>query len=450
MPDVPTVRIDRSLRRSLAMFGEDRLGWLDRAAALGPLSGLRFGPATVFVVTDAELARAVLVTDRAWTRPPSQRVPVAVAVGENLFSASERAWARVQPTLAPAFRRRALAAPLAGLGDILAEQVDAIPVGEELDLGAVMARLAFVAAAWVMLGDRLDAERADELLAHQRCVVDWVGERLGALQSAIPIAVGSSAREMRAHRRALEAYVDDAVDRAERAGELPPILAAAAHAAASSGRRGRVPGSREQLLGLLLAGNETTAAALSWLLVQAAAHPATWTRVATEPERVRGFVAETLRLSPPAWGVTRTPTRRPVQLAAAGASVRVRRPARGHDLPARHPAVGAVLARPTAVRSRPPRGARRTRTRCFRSPWDRVGASGSSSRSRSSRCSRGVSPSVATWSSTPWRRTRALPSARGAPFGAGSSSACRPERCRRASGGAPALGRRCWAAFAMT
>ena len=56
MQDVPTVRIDRSLRRSLSAFGDDRLGWLDRAAALGPLAGLRFGPATVFVVTDPELA----------------------------------------------------------------------------------------------------------------------------------------------------------------------------------------------------------------------------------------------------------------------------------------------------------------------------------------------------------------------------------------------------------
>jgi cytochrome P450 len=322
--DVPTVRIDRSLRRSLSAFGEDRLGWLDRAAALGPLSGLRFGPATVFVVTDPELARSVLVTDRAWSRPPSQRVPVALAVGENLFSASDRAWARAQPEIAPAFRRRALAEPLAGLDRILSGHVDAIPVGDDIDLGTAVARLAFVAAAWVVLGDRVDAARADELVAHQAHVVDWVGRRLGALDSAVPVALGRSAADMRAHRRVLEEYVGGAVARVGRREDAPPILAGARRAASSSRQPDRA--LREHLLGLLLAGNETTAAALSWLLVHAAAHPDEWRRLSTEPERVRGFVAETLRLTPPAWGVTRTPTRKPAELAAGGASVRVRRP----------------------------------------------------------------------------------------------------------------------------
>lgn len=324
MDDVPTIRIDRSVRRSLSMFSEDRLGWLDRAAALGPLSALQFGRASVFVVTDVEVARAVLVTDRAWTRPPSQRVPVALAVGENLFSASDRKWAQVQPAIAPAFRRRALAAPLEGLDELLAAQIDSIPTGEDIDLGAAMARLAFIAAAWVMLGDRVDASRADELVEHQRHVVDWVGQRLGALSSAIPVALGESARRMREHRRALEDYVEDAIRRAHRADTAPPILSAVG--AATATRQKGVSAQREQLLGLLLAGNETTAAALCWLLVEGAAEPDEWRRLTAEPDRARGFVDETLRLYPPAWGVTRTPIRRPVAVTDSAVSVRVRRP----------------------------------------------------------------------------------------------------------------------------
>ncbi len=325
MHDAPTILVDRSLRRSLEKFSEDRLGWLDRAVELGPLSGLRFGPATVFVVNDADVARTVLVTDRAWTRPPAQRVPVALAIGENLFSAPDRRWKRVQPTIALAFRRRALEAPLAGLDEVLTEHIEAIPRDEDIDLGAVMARLAFVAAAWVMLGDRLDATKADELVEHQRHVVDWVGRRVGTLTAAMPFSFVPATQQMRSHRRVLERYVDDAIRRAERAPNVPPTFAAVREATTSHRSAGRE--RREQLLGLLFAGNETTAAALSWMLVHAAAHPGEWQRLCTESGRARYFVAETLRLSPPAWGVVRTPTRRSVPLRAGNASARVRPPA---------------------------------------------------------------------------------------------------------------------------
>ena len=82
MPDVPVVRIDRSFLKSLRAFSEDRLRFLDEAAALGPVAGLRFGPSTVFVVTDAEMARTMLVTEASsWARPPATRIPVRMGVG---------------------------------------------------------------------------------------------------------------------------------------------------------------------------------------------------------------------------------------------------------------------------------------------------------------------------------------------------------------------------------
>src|SRR5450432_4038539 len=105
----PTVRIDRKLRRGLAAFDADRLRWLDEAAALGPIAGLRLGPATVWVLSDAEAARTMLVTDgSSWTRPPAMRIPIRLGVGENLFTQRDKAWSRLAPQLAPAFRKRAL------------------------------------------------------------------------------------------------------------------------------------------------------------------------------------------------------------------------------------------------------------------------------------------------------------------------------------------------------
>src|SRR6478735_7647672 len=164
MPDLPVIRIDRSLRRSLRRFSEDRLRFLDEAAAAGPVARLRFGPTTIVVVSDVAIARRMLVTDGAsWSRPPAMRSPVRLGVGENIFTQSDRAWSRVQPLVAPAFRSRALAAPLGRLDEIVADEVAAIPVGTELDLELVMGRIALVVAAWVFLGDRLDTDRAQEL-----------------------------------------------------------------------------------------------------------------------------------------------------------------------------------------------------------------------------------------------------------------------------------------------
>jgi hypothetical protein len=53
------VRIDGSIRRAHAAFDADRLRWLDEAAALAPIAGLRFGPATTWVLSDSGADRTM-------------------------------------------------------------------------------------------------------------------------------------------------------------------------------------------------------------------------------------------------------------------------------------------------------------------------------------------------------------------------------------------------------
>ncbi len=327
MKSLPTLRIERSLLGSLRAFSEDRLRYLDEAAALGPVTALRFGPSAVYVVSDAELARRILVTESAsWTRPPAMRHPVRLGVGENIFTQAERAWSRSQPIVAPAFRGRALASRLEAIDDLVESELSGVARDEEIDLELLMGRLALVIAAWVFLGARLESERARVLADHQREIVAWVGHRLGALSSGIPIAFGAGARRMRAHRRVLESAVDDIIDGTGNDGAVDGTVLARLGAAHVNGRSLKRSEIRSHVLGLLLAGNETTAAALSWLLVEGAAHPTHWARLRHHPELADAFVAETLRLRPPAWGLIRTPTRGGVTLPGALGPVRVRRP----------------------------------------------------------------------------------------------------------------------------
>ncbi len=326
MPDVPVVRIDRSLLKSLRAFSEDRLRFLDEAAALGPVAGLRFGPSTVLVVTDAEVARTMLVTAASsWARPPATRIPVRIGVGENIFTQPEKAWAVAQPLVAPAFRSRALAGRLEVLDEIVGSELSEIVIGEELDLELVMGRIALVIAAWVFLGEKLASDQAQELADHQRHIVGWVGRRLGALSAGVPIALGADARSMRAHRGALEQYVDGVIDRAATSDDDETVLGML-RSARIAGRALDRAEVRGHVLGLLLAGNETTASALSWILVHAAKNPERWAELRRQPERVGAFLTETMRISPPVWGLTRSPTRSGVTLNSGGKAIRVRRP----------------------------------------------------------------------------------------------------------------------------
>ena len=322
---LPELQVHRSPFAALRRFDADRLGWLDRAAALGPVVAMRMGPLRTWVVTDPDIARSMLVTDcSAWVRPPGTVVPIRLAIGENLFTQADKAWALLQPEVAPSLRKRALDARLADLDALIAREVDAIPLDTSVDLELAMGRIALVLAAWVMFGEALDGSRAEEIARNQREAVGWVGRRLGKINGFIPLAVGRPAREMKRHTAVLDAYADDVIARGrERGGDdvLGALLAARPG--------GRPLGDHElrgHVLGLLLAGNETTAAALGWALVHGARNPQAWDRLRADPNRhTQPFLTETLRLTPAVWGIPRVPIRAGVTLSADGGTSRVRR-----------------------------------------------------------------------------------------------------------------------------
>jgi cytochrome P450 len=261
----------------------------------------------------------------AWRRPPTAVAPIRIGLGENLFTQSDRNWARLQPAVAPTLRRKTFEARLARVDAIVDEEVRAFPTGATIDLDLAMSRIALRLAAWVLLGDELTAARAEELAAHQREVVTWVGAQMGRLSGFLPIAPGRQATRMKQHRAALNAYGDDVLARA-RAGHpdddvLGSLLRARPRGHALSPRR-----LRSHALGFFLAGNETTAAALSWAIVQGAAHRDAWAALRADPDaHTDGFLAETLRLTPAVWGVPRTPSQPNVFVRSGAITTRVRR-----------------------------------------------------------------------------------------------------------------------------
>jgi len=323
----PELKLHRSVTKALRLFDADRFRWLDEATALGPLVALRMGPAKVWVTTDPEVARTMLVTDgSSWTRPPATLVPIRVGVGENLFTQSDKAWGKLQPLVAPAFRKKALETRLAEMDGVIDDEVGALPIDTTIDLDLAMGRIALRLAAWVLLGEELDPGRAAEIAHHQREVINWVGARLGQVTGFLPVALGARGREMKRHRAVLDAYADEVVARAQARGTVNDDVLGALLNARPSGKPLTPRQLRGHVLGLFLAGNETTGAALMWAMVHGARAPAEWTKVRTDPDtRTLPFLTEALRLTPAVWGIPRTPNKPGVTVTSGAVTVRVRR-----------------------------------------------------------------------------------------------------------------------------
>lgn len=308
--DPPRIVIHKLTTTALKLFNGDRLRWLDEAAEAGPVSALQLGRSLVYVITDADTARAMLIgnADR-WSRPPSSRFPLRLAVGDNLFTASEKVWKLVQPHLAPSFRRSAMTERLDAIDQLIATEISALPYDTVLDLDLAMARITLVVAAWVLLGEHLERARAEELAQHQRKVVAWVAERMSSPLSAVPFARGRGGRAICPHSAALTAYAAEVVARRTATRGSSGDALDALIESRPGGKRLSDRALTSHVLGLLLAGNETTAASLGWTLVHASTHPDEWTKVRNNPKHSDHFIAETHRLTPAVWALAHAPSR---------------------------------------------------------------------------------------------------------------------------------------------
>jgi cytochrome P450 len=307
--EVPVVRVPGSTRKAAVEFNRNRFLWNDRAAELGPLSQLQLGPVKVWIITDPSIARDMLVSDSAnWLRPATNRTPIRLVFGENLFTQSEKAWAAMEPTLSPAFRKRALEPRLAEMPEVIERELADVPVGEPVDIVALTGRLALVLAAKVLFGFDLSRERVAVLAKHQYDMVTWVGNRVGSLLNTVPFSLSSSARKMKADRRVLETFARDVIahGRARRARAEPAHdLLDALLDAKPNGRALTETELVGHVLGMMLAGNETTAVALAWAVVAGAENPEEWERVRNDPSRAESFIHESMRIRPAVWAFSR-------------------------------------------------------------------------------------------------------------------------------------------------
>ncbi len=309
--------------RTWVAFKTGRLGFLDRAAAYGPVAGWRAGTQRFYLLSDPDLIRDLLITNHALVHKGRALERARAFLGDGLLTSESPEHDRRKPLVMPAFHRDRLGAYAGIMAEDAEREAAAWRDGETRDLHADMMRLTLGVVGRTLFG-RAAGPDAAELGRHFTRVMESFLLYMipfTDLWLRLPVPAALRLRESAAYLdRTIQAMVEDrrrsGVDR----GDLLSMLIAARDADGGGGLSDRQ--LRDECLTLLAAGHETTANGLAWALDLLAAHPDIQDRVAAECREAIGdrtvrledapalaaaerVFAEALRLYPPVWNIAR-------------------------------------------------------------------------------------------------------------------------------------------------
>jgi cytochrome P450 len=223
----------------------------------------------VFFLADPAAVEHVLAKNsKNYRKPKFLTGPVRQLVGNGLFTSEGDFWLRQRRLAQPAFLRGAivrLTATMTTAVDALVCEWEAAPDGRTVDIVPEMMRLVLQIAGATLFGADISGE-ADAIGTGQRAIADFVNHKMNNPLTA-PLWVPT--RRNRAFRRS-KALLDDVVLRLiesrrrsrPAANDLLDVLLAARDEESGTGMSDQQ--LRDEVLTLLFAGHDTTAAALSW------------------------------------------------------------------------------------------------------------------------------------------------------------------------------------------
>ena len=315
--------------RSGELFRENALDYLQRnAERYGDLVRFRALGREVFQFNHPELIGEMLVRDAAHHHRNLVMQRSKSVLGEGLLTSEEPLHMRQRRLAQPAFHRTRIH----GYGQVIAAATarlaDTWAAGEVRDMHADMLLLALRIVGRTLFS----MEFQDDLPA--------IAAAVDAFQSFLPLAFlpfpellqrlpVPSMNRIRQGRADMDRVIYGVI-RERRAdpgdrGDLLSMLLASVDVEEGTGAEARMSDAqvRDECVTVLLAGHETTANALSFILWQMAGHPEVQEEVAAEVGRVLGgrlpmaedygqlqrteqAVAEGLRMYPPVWVTSRT------------------------------------------------------------------------------------------------------------------------------------------------
>jgi cytochrome P450 len=291
-------------------------------ASHGDVVRVRFPGRSIYLVTRPDLVEEVLVEKRGrFTIGRDQRETFDGIEDDAVSAATGDRWARLRRALRPAFTRERIESYGGRMAERTAAHVDEWDDGERIDLHGEMRRLTLRILADTLLGTNVEGREGVIMDAADALVDRADPRRVGQL---LPDWLPTPT-ERRFQRRvaALDDYVEGVLAAAPDEGDgddVRSVLLAARD-------RGELTTAEveDNLVGLLLAGHDSSAVALTYAWYELSRRPETAQSLVAEVdetvgdglpdagdvdalERVRRVVRETLRLYPPVWAVNREAT----------------------------------------------------------------------------------------------------------------------------------------------
>ena len=285
LPHPPWREQPSLLRRIFA----DPIPVLDELAdRYGPVYALGFGPVRMAVVGDPVALRELFATPAEAFRWGHKFNVLGFVVGaESLIVSDGDDHKRRRSSVQTAFSRRRLNGWIPMMIERTDRAIDELvehtgPSAEEVDLYPVGRSVVLGIAIRSLFGERL-AARTDEIGELFRRPQQYLeSPAVRQLPHRIP---GTRRAKVRADRHALDAIIDGEIARLRRSPSDDPLDVLGALVAEGSLSDGEI---RDQVVSLMGAGFDTTAASFAWMLWCVTTTPGLWSQLRSEADAVLG------------------------------------------------------------------------------------------------------------------------------------------------------------------
>lgn len=313
--------------RTLLRLRRDPLATVTAISRAADLVELRVGAERLFVISHPDQVERVLKTNAKGYAKSKFYDRLKPIFGNGMIVAEGAAWKRQRETARPAFGSHVLR----GVAEAAVKQAEAFveevrSSHEPVDVGDAMMRLTLAVALKVLFSTEIDRDTTYQLQGAITTALRTAEKRMWALFPLLSRLPGPSTLRFRKAIRTLDRFVYGMISARRAMGEEAPrdLLTHMLGWRDSETGKG-LPDSilRDEILFMVLAAHETTAAALAWTLALLAQHPEERQRVQAELDGrlgggapgwsdlselpvTRGALLEAMRLYPPAWSLSRT------------------------------------------------------------------------------------------------------------------------------------------------
>ncbi len=282
------------------------------------------GPQQIFLLNHPDLIRELLITQHRSFHKSRVLQRSKIIFGEGLLTSEEELHRRQRRLVQPAFHRERIGR----YGEVMVDRASTLRErwhdGEVLDIHHEMMRLTLSVVAKTLFDADVD-EEADEIGAALTSLVDLFPALMNPLSDLLRRLPLPQTMRLRRSLARLDRTVYAIIEERRKSGEdrgdlLSMLLMAVDEEGDGSGMSDKQ--LRDEAMTLFLAGHETTANALAWTWYLLAQNPDALHAMHRELDQVLGdrlpapddfprlpytemVVAESMRMFPPAWAVSR-------------------------------------------------------------------------------------------------------------------------------------------------